>query len=54
MNPPNDNNSTVVQKPLMDVTEKDAYKEKLIAFVNPKSYEKIEMFSAEICGLIII
>ncbi|CAF0907469.1 unnamed protein product [Adineta ricciae] len=37
MNSPSDNNSTVVQKPLMEVTEKDAYKEKLIAFVNPKS-----------------
>ncbi|UJR15802.1 hypothetical protein I4U23_002734 [Adineta vaga] len=37
MNPPSDDNSPTVQKPLMTVTEKDAYKEKIIAFVNPKS-----------------
>jgi len=39
MNPPVDDTSPTVQKPLMTVTEKDAYKEKIIAFVNPKSYE---------------
>ena len=39
MEPPTDNNSSTVQQPLMDVTEKDAYREKIIAFVNPKSYE---------------
>ncbi len=38
MDPPSDDNSTTVQKPLMDITEKDAYREKIIAFVNPKSY----------------
>ncbi|CAF0765312.1 unnamed protein product [Adineta steineri] len=37
MDPPGDDNSTTVQKPLMDVTETDAYREKIIAFVNPKS-----------------
>ncbi len=42
MDPPSDNNSPTVQKPLMEVTEKDAYKEKIIAFVNPKSYEQIK------------
>ena len=41
MNPPGDDNSPTVQKPLMEVTEKDAFKEKIIAFVNPKSYELI-------------
>ncbi len=39
MDPPGDDNSSTMQKPLMDVTEKDAYAEKIIAFVNPKSYE---------------
>lgn len=38
MEPPADNNSPTVQQPLMDVTETDAYREKIIAFVNPKSY----------------
>jgi len=38
MNPPGDDNSPTVHKPFMEVTEKDAYKEKIIAFVNPKSY----------------
>jgi hypothetical protein len=38
MDPPGDDNSPTVQKSLMEVTEKDAYKEKIIAFVNPKSY----------------
>jgi hypothetical protein len=38
MDPPADGNSTTVQQPLMDVTETDAYREKIIAFVNPKSY----------------
>jgi hypothetical protein len=38
MNLPGDDNSTAVQKPLMQVTEADAYREKVIAFVNPKSY----------------
>ncbi|CAF0850137.1 unnamed protein product [Adineta ricciae] len=37
MDPPADDNSTAVQQPLMDVTETDAYREKIIAFVNPKS-----------------
>lgn len=38
MEPPADDNSPTVQQPLMDVTETDAYREKIIAFVNPKSY----------------
>jgi len=38
MDPPGDDNSTTVQEPLLQVTETDAYKEKIIAFVNPKSY----------------
>jgi hypothetical protein len=38
MEPPADDNSTTVQQPLLDVTETDAYREKIIAFVNPKSY----------------
>ena len=38
MDPPADDNSPTVQQPLLDVTEKDAYREKIIAFVNPKSY----------------
>jgi hypothetical protein len=42
MNPPSGDNSPTVQKPFMEVTEKDAYKEKIIAFVNPKSYEFID------------
>ena len=33
----NDDNSSTVAKPLIEVTEKDAEKEKIIAFVNPKS-----------------
>jgi hypothetical protein len=37
MDPPGDDNSPTVQKPLMHITEKDAHKEKIIAFVNPKS-----------------
>ncbi|CAF0919439.1 unnamed protein product, partial [Didymodactylos carnosus] len=37
MDPPGDDNSTAVQRPLMDITEADAYREKIIAFVNPKS-----------------
>jgi diacylglycerol kinase (ATP) len=37
MEPPADDNSTTVQQPLLDVTETDAYREKIIAFVNPKS-----------------
>jgi hypothetical protein len=39
MEPPSDDNSATVHKPLMEVTEQDAYREKIIAFVNPKSYE---------------
>ena len=38
MEPPADNNSTTVQQPLMNVTETDAYRAKIIAFVNPKSF----------------
>jgi hypothetical protein len=38
MDPPGDDNSTAVREPLMDVNETDAYREKIIAFVNPKSY----------------
>lgn len=41
MEPPADDNSPTVQQPLMDVTETDAYREKIIAFVNPKSYVDI-------------
>jgi hypothetical protein len=37
MNPPSDDNSPTVQKPFTDITEKDAHREKIIAFVNPKS-----------------
>jgi len=37
MEPPTDDNSSTVQQPLMDVTETDAFEEKVIAFVNPKS-----------------
>jgi len=37
MDPPGDDNSTAVQKPLLEVTETDAYRAKIIAFVNPKS-----------------
>ncbi len=35
--PSSDDNSSTVQKPLMEITEKDAYQAKIIAFVNPKS-----------------
>ncbi len=35
--PASDDNSSTVQKPLMEITERDAYKAKIIAFVNPKS-----------------
>ena len=38
MEPPADDNSPIVQQPLLNVTETDAYREKIIAFVNPKSY----------------
>jgi hypothetical protein len=38
MEPPADDNSPTVQQPLLNVTETDAYREKIIAFVNPKSY----------------
>jgi len=37
MGTPRDDNFTTIQNPLMEITEKDAYKEKIIAFVNPKS-----------------
>ncbi|CAF0938487.1 unnamed protein product [Rotaria sp. Silwood1] len=37
MNPPSDDNSTTVQTPFLEITETDAYREKIIAFVNTKS-----------------
>lgn len=37
MNQPSNNKSSVAQLQFMNITENDAYKEKLIAFVNPKS-----------------
>ena len=37
MSSPNDDNSPTVREPFTDITEKDAYREKIIAFVNPKS-----------------
>lgn len=38
MDLPADDNSATAERPLLQVTEIDVQREKIIAFVNPKSY----------------